>query len=56
MTKLCKRYIADIKAFFSIMGKQERKYLAKLADTIEDYCEEEGITSLNGYSLYYFVV
>lgn len=56
MTKLCKRYIADIKAFFPIMGKQERKYLAKLADTIEDYCEEEGITSLNGYSLYYFVV
>ena len=46
MTKLCKQYLSDVKVFFPILGKPERIYLAKLADTIEDYCAEENITTI----------
>lgn len=45
MTKLCQQYLSDVKAFFPILGKSERKYLAKLAATVEDYCTEEKATT-----------
>ncbi len=41
MNKLCQQYLSDVRAIFPIMGKPERKYLAKLANTVEDYCMEE---------------
>lgn len=47
MHKLCKQYISDVKLFFPIMGKEEKKYLAKLKYTVEDFCEEENITTMN---------
>ena len=46
MTKLCKQYLADVKAFFPIMGKPERTYLAKLAENVDDYCIEEKTTTI----------
>ncbi len=46
MTKLCQQYLSDVKAFFPIMGKSERTYLTKLAKTIEDYCIEEKVTTV----------
>ncbi len=46
MTKLCKQYLSDIKAFFPIMGKPERTYLAKLAENVDDYCIEEKTTTI----------
>lgn len=46
MTKLCQQYLSDVKAFFPIMGNQERKYLTKLAETVEDYCTEEKATTI----------
>lgn len=47
MTKLCRQYISEIKCFFSICGREERKYLKKLSETVEDFCEEENITSMD---------
>lgn len=46
MTKLCQQYLSDVKAFFPIIGNQERKYLTKLAETVEDYCTEEKATTI----------
>lgn len=45
MDKICKQYISEVKAFFPIMGKEERNYINKLKLNIANYCEEEGITS-----------
>lgn len=45
MNKICKQYISEIKAFFPIMGKDEKKYIAKLKNNIESYCDEAGITT-----------
>lgn len=45
MNKICKKYISEVKAFFPIMGKDERKYVNKLRLNIENYCEEADITS-----------
>ena len=42
MNKICKQYISEIKAFFPIMGKDEKKYIAKLKNNIESYCDEAG--------------
>lgn len=47
MNKLCKHYISDVKSLFPIMGKNERQYIKKLSDTIEEYCEETSITSID---------
>lgn len=47
MRKLCKQYISNTKKLFPLIGKPERRYLANLATTIHDYCEEENVTSLN---------
>lgn len=46
MTKLCKQYLSDVKAFFPIMGKPERTYFAKLAENVDDYCIEENATTV----------
>lgn len=40
MNKICKQYISEVKALFPIMGKNEKKYIEKLRNTVEDYCEE----------------
>ena len=45
MNKICKQYISEIKAFFPIMGKDEKKYIAKLKNNIESYCDEACITT-----------
>ena len=45
MNKICKQYISEIKAFFPIMGKDEKKYIAKFKNNIESYCDEAGITT-----------
>lgn len=47
MTKLCRQYLSDVKAFFPIIGNLERKYLTKLAETVEDYCTEEKVTTID---------
>ena len=46
MTKLCKQYLSDVKTLLPIVGKPEKKYLSKLSETLEDYCEEEDVTTL----------
>lgn len=46
MNKLCKQYLSNIKPFFPIMGKPEKKYLTKLSELIEDYCMEENVTTI----------
>lgn len=45
MNKICKSYIADVKAFFPIKGKPERKYLKHTISDIEGYCEEVDVNS-----------
>lgn len=40
MNKICKQYISEVKTLFPIMGKNEKKYIEKLKNTVEDYCEE----------------
>ncbi len=45
MNKVCRRYISEVKALFPIMSKNERKYIAKLKENVESYCEETGITT-----------
>lgn len=45
MNKIGKEYISEVKTLFPIMGKNERKYINKLAENIDSYCEEENITS-----------
>ncbi|MCH5300491.1 MAG: hypothetical protein J1E56_04155 [Ruminococcus sp.] len=45
MNKICKQYISEVRAFFPVMGKSERKYVNKLRLNIENFCEEAEITS-----------
>ena len=45
MNKICREYILEIKALFPIKRKPEREYIKKLVSDIEDYCEEENVTS-----------
>lgn len=47
MNKLCKKYISDVKSLFPILGKCERQYIKKLSATIEEYCEETSINSMD---------
>lgn len=46
MNKLSHQYVKNMKALFPISRKQERDYLKKLEMNIEDYCEENSISSL----------
>ena len=45
MNKICKQYITDVKSFFPIIGKEERKYIKKFTNEVENFCEEEDVTS-----------
>lgn len=46
MNKLCKKYISNVRAFFPIKGKLEKKYLRDLATTVNDFCEGNNPASL----------
>ena len=46
MNSLCRQYHSDIKSFFPIMGSPEKKYLLKLMKSVEDYCDEEHVTTI----------
>ena len=41
MSKLKQRYLKEVKSFFPIMGKPERRHLKKLSEQINDYCIEK---------------
>lgn len=45
MNKICKKYISEVKALFPIKGKNERKYIEKLKQNLEDYCSETTVES-----------
>lgn len=45
MNKICKQYISEVKALFPIMGKNEKNYIEKLKNNLEDYCEEFSVAS-----------
>ena len=46
MNKLCQQYLSNVKALLPIVGKPEKKYLSKLSESLEDFCEEERVTTL----------
>ena len=46
MDNISKQYIKNVKVFFPIVGKAEKKYLRNLKSNLEDYCEEKSVTSL----------
>ncbi len=37
---VCKKYLRTVKAFFPVMGMEEKKYLKNLRYAVYDYCEE----------------
>lgn len=41
------RYLKEVKSFFPIMGKPERRYLKKLSGQINDYCLEKEVFSID---------
>lgn len=47
MNSLIKQYIKNTKAFFPVIGKQEKKYLKRLELHIQDYCEDNSVSSLD---------
>ena len=47
MSKLKQRYLKEVKSFFPIMGKPERRHLKKLSEQINDYCLEKEVFSIN---------
>ena len=47
MNKLCKQYISDVKTFFPLIRKDEKKYLNKLSVALEEYCEEKEIVTID---------
>lgn len=47
MNKLNQRYLKEVKSFFPIMGKPERRYLKKLSGQINDYCIEKEVSSID---------
>jgi len=47
MNRLCHQYISDVKSLFPIMQKNEKQYIKKLSNAIEEYCEETSVTSLD---------
>lgn len=46
MNKITKQYVKNVKDFFPMSGKGEKKYLENLELNIEDFCEEVSILSL----------
>ncbi len=47
MNKFCKQYVQHVKALFPVVGREEKKYLQKLAVQLEEYCEEHPVDSLD---------
>lgn len=47
MDKLSKQYVKNVKSFFPIYGKGEKKYLENLEINILDFCEEASISDLD---------
>ena len=47
MSKLKQRYLKEVKSFFPIMGKPERRHLKKLSEQINDYCLEKEVFSID---------
>lgn len=45
MNKKCKTYISEVKAFFPILGKDERTYISKLRTNVDDFCDEANIST-----------
>lgn len=45
MNKVCKSYISDVKAFFPILGKDERSYISKLRTNVDNFCDEANIST-----------
>ncbi|MBE5938285.1 MAG: hypothetical protein E7265_09690 [Lachnospiraceae bacterium] len=45
MNKFQKQYIKEVKSFFPVMGKSERKYIADLSRTIDEYCMDTAISN-----------
>lgn len=43
MNTYTKQYIREVKAMFPSKGKNERKYIKKLAITVDEFCEEESV-------------
>lgn len=46
MNKFTKNYLKNVRFFFPIMGRKERKYLKSLEITIDDFCETNTINSI----------
>lgn len=47
MNTICRQYINNVKFFFPMIGKRERKFLKNLGLTINDYCADTPIDSLD---------
>ena len=45
MNIICKTYISEVKAFFPILGKDERSYISKLRTNVDDFCDEAHIST-----------
>ena len=45
VNKICKTYISEVKAFFPILGKDERSYISKLRTNVDDFCDEANIST-----------
>lgn len=45
MNRICKQYISEVKTFFPIIGKDERTYIAKLITNVDNFCDEDDITT-----------
>lgn len=46
MNKIGNQYIKNAKAFFPVIGKAERRFFKNLVLNIEDYCEENVVTTI----------
>ena len=47
MNNICKQYMKQVRILFPIMGKSEKAYIRNLTSSLEDFCEEESIRSLD---------
>ena len=48
MTKLCRQYIYQVKLLLPTVGKAEKKYLATLANNLEDFCKDTSPKTIHG--------
>lgn len=51
--KICKSYMSDVKALLPLRGKKERKFIKKISDDIELFCEMENVESKEDLSTGY---